>query len=173
MEMVREFAGVERVFRLRLGDILDLEEACKRGLGAIYLRLTRHDYSVRDVQQVLRLALRGGGMDGPEATRLVNERIDAGQFVDLHALAIDVLLTLMQGIPPDETAPDGDPEVPNDTGEIFATFARMGIPPSEVRAMAYGDFVLMVRAMSGGRVQPPSEDEFKAMLARYEERYGA
>lgn len=173
MELVREFAGAERRFRLRLGDILDLERACDQtGLGAIYKRLAMHDWSVIHVRHVLRYALRGGGMEMQDATRIVDERIDVGQLVQLHGLAIEVLVSLMEGIEPDETKPSGDPAVPMDAGEIFAAFARLGIAPRDVRGISYSDFVLMARAMSGDTLQPPSEDEFRAMLDRYEERYG-
>ena len=174
MDIRREFAGVERVFRLRLGEIMDIEEACgKSGLGAIYLRLCKHEWSIRDLRHILRLSLTGGGMDSGEATRLVDERIGAGQLVQLHALALDLLVSVMETVTPEDGAPKGDPDRPIDAGEIFAGFARMGVPPEQVRAIRFDDFVLMVRAMGGKDAKPPTEDEFKGMLARYEERYGA
>jgi hypothetical protein len=174
MDVQREFAGAERMFRLRLGEIMDIEEACgKLGLGAIYLRLCRHEWSIREVRHILRIALAGGGLPAAEATRLVDERLDAGQLVKLHGLALDLLISVMESVEPEEAAPKGDPGRTMDVGEIFAGFARMGIPPEEVRAIRYADFVLMARAMGGPDVKPPSEDEFKAMLARYEERYVA
>jgi hypothetical protein len=169
-----DFAGEPRVFHLRLGEILDVEEACgKVGIGAIYLRLARHEWKIRDIREVLTHALRGGGgMSLADARVLVDERINAGGASDLHALAIDVMLGFMSGVEPDRTQPAGDPEVPMDFGEIFAAFAQMGIAPEQVRKMRYADFCAMARAMGKGRVQPPSEDEFRDMVARYEAVHG-
>ena len=174
MDIRREFAGAERVFRLRLGEIMDIEEACgKRGLGAIYLRLCRHDWSIVELRHVLRIPLAAGGLEAGEANRLVDERISGGQLVKLHGLALDLLISVMESVEPEEDAPKGDPGRTMDAGQIFAGFARMGISPEEVRAIRYADFVLMARAMGGPDVKPPTEAEFNAMLARYEERYGA
>jgi hypothetical protein len=168
-----DFAGEPRVFHLRLGEILDVEEACgKVGIGAIYLRLARHEWKVRDVREVLCHGLRGGGMTLADARVLVDERISTGGLSALHALAIDVLLAIMSGIEPDRTQPAGDPETPMDFGEVFAAFAQMGIGPEQVREMRYGDFCAMARAMGKGRVQPPTEDEFRDMVARYEAVHG-
>lgn len=171
--VTRDFAGAERKFHLRLGSILDLEEACGRvGFGGIFKRLSTHEYFVSDIRHVLRLGLIGGGMDASEAKRLIDARIDIGGLAEMHGLAIDVVLSVTDDIPPDATQPAGDPERPIDIGKIFAAFAQMGVPPQDVREMAYSDYVVMARAMAGDSVQPPGEDEFAAMLARSAERYG-
>lgn len=168
-----DFAGQARMFHLRLGEILDLEQACgQTGIGAIYRRLGQQDWKIRDVREVLAYALRGGGMPLDEARRLIDERIEVGRILDLYSLALEVMITLMAGVEPDPKEAAGDPTRCVDSGAIFASFAQMGIAPETVRAMRYDDFVLMARAMSGDRVKPPSEDEFRDMVARYEARHG-
>jgi len=63
-----EFAGEVREASLAFGDLLDIEEACgKVGIGAIYLRLSRHEYHVRHVREVLAFALRGADLSLHEA----------------------------------------------------------------------------------------------------------
>lgn len=164
-----EWAGAERPFRLRFGDVLDLEEACgKIGVGAIYLRMGRHQYFAKDVFETIRLGLVGGGMAPTEARRLMQDRFDHVPMADSLNLAMAILVHLMAGIDPDDTRPAGDPEEPHDTGGILASFVKVGISPESIRAMSYADFVSMARAMGGKDVQPPSEDEFLDMVAKLE-----
>lgn len=172
--VVLEFAGEVREASLAFGDLLDIEEACgKVGIGAIYLRLSRHEYHVRHVREVLAFALRGADLSLHEARRLVDERLEVDGLVRLHAMAIDVLVALMSGIEPDEGGGEGDPAQPMDAGGIFAAFGQIGISPSQVREMRYADFVAMARAMGGDQVKPPTEDEFHDMVRRYEARQKA
>lgn len=40
-EIITEWAGKERLFRLTFGRVMDLEESCeKQAIGAIFLRIT-------------------------------------------------------------------------------------------------------------------------------------
>ena len=174
MEHFAHWAGEERRFALRFGHLLDLEEACgKVGIGEIYLRLGQHRYFARDVYNIIRMGLIGGGTPPSEAKRLVDERFDFVPMVERVELAISILVAVMAGIPADETKAPGDPKKPHDAGAIFASFAKANIPPEDVRAIGYRDFVLMMRAMGGSSVQPPSEEEFADMVARYEARQKA
>lgn len=164
-----EWAGAERPFNLRFGDVLDLEEACgKVGIGAIYLRLGRSEYYAKDVYETILRGLIGGGMAPSEARRLMVDRFDHVPLVQSVELALDILISMMAGIGPDETRGKGDPAEPHDVGTILSSFIKIGIAPEHIRAMTYADFVNMARAMGGKDVQPPSEDEFLDMLARVE-----
>lgn len=164
-----EWAGAQRPFRLRFGDVLDLEEACgKVGVGALYLRMGRHEYFAKDVYHTILRGLIGGGMAPSEARRLVDDRFDHVPMATSLNLAVEILVNLMAGIEPDDTQAKGDPDTPHDTGGILASFAKVGIPPESIRAMSYADFVNMARAMGGKEVQPPSEDEFLDMIANLE-----
>ncbi|WP_392338861.1 gene transfer agent family protein [Loktanella salsilacus] len=166
-EIVREWAGAERPFSLSFGGLMDLEEACgKVGFGEIYLRMARGNYFVRDVYHTIRLALIGGGLSSVEAKRLLDDRFDAVPMNVKVELAVEVVLSVMEGIKPDDTKPTGDPSTPYDVGPLLASFAKLGVAPSALREMSYQDFVHMGRAFGGDAVQPPSEAEFEEMLER-------
>ncbi|MBL4767648.1 MAG: gene transfer agent family protein [Rhodobacteraceae bacterium] len=161
-----DFAGENRRFYLSFGNILDLEEACgKTGFGAIYLRLSTHSYFVKDVYHTILNGLIGGGLKAVEARRLMDDRFDAMPMVERVELALNILMARMSGIEPDENQRPGDPEQPHDAGAIFAAFSQSGIGADVIRAMDYGDFIKLVRALGGNTVQPPSEEEFLAHIA--------
>lgn len=166
-ELFVEWGGAERRLALTYGGLLDLEEACgKVGIGEIYLRLGQHRYRAGDVYHTIRLGLIGGGLTSQEAKRLLDERFDVMPLIQSVEVALDLLISVMAGIEPDETKAPGDPAEPYDVGAILASFAKLGIPAESVRAMSYRDFVLMCRAFGGDTVQPPSEAEFEDMIAR-------
>lgn len=166
-ETVTDWAGALRRFYLPLGKIIDIEEACgKVGIGAIYLRIARHEYFANDVRSVIKYGLIGGGLSPLEAEALLRDRFDVTPLVESAELALSILVDRMSGIEKDETKSGGDPAKPYDVGAIFASFAKAGIPPESLRQMDYAAFVAMCRALGGDSVQPPSEQEFKDMLAR-------
>jgi hypothetical protein len=166
-EVIKQWAGEDRPFNLPFGKLMDLEEACgKVGFGEIYLRLGRHTYFARDIYHTIRLGLIGGGMSSVEAERLMKDRFDAAPMAERVELALDILLSVMEGIKPDETKPAGDPAEPYDVGPLLASFAKLGVAPSALREMSYQDFIHMCRAFGGEKVQPPTEAEFEEMLER-------
>lgn len=63
--------GGEHSFRLHLGEIRALQEACGSSPFEISDRLFARKPKVNDVIETIRLGLIGGGMDGKEAARLV------------------------------------------------------------------------------------------------------
>ena len=171
-ELFREYAGEMRRFALRTGDVFDIEEACgKVGIGAIFRRLGSHEYFLRDILNVIKFGLIGGGMPRDEAARMTRERIDAGNLVEQHALALDIMLAQMESVKPGDDAKSGDGDSPYDVGAILRSFLQAGISPGAVRDMRYSDFVNILLATSGKEdgVEPPSEEEFLAMLKRLEE----
>lgn len=169
-EVILEWGGDQRCFRLTFGNLLDLEEACgKVGVGEIYLRLGQHRYFARDVYHTIRQGLIGGGMKPTEADRLMQDRFDTVPMATRVELAMEILLAVMSGVEVDQTKPDGDPKEPHDPGSIFASFIKIGVTPDQIRAMDYADFVNMTRAAGGSRAQPPSEEEFEEMVARAKE----
>lgn len=170
-DLITDFAGAQRCFRLRVGEIADIEQACgKIGIGAIYLRVSAHQYFQQDVSNVIKYALIGGGMPSVEAKHLVDGRMDITPLTQMQALAVDILVATFAGIERDDTKPAGDPQVPLDMGKLFQSFVQVGVSPNDVRATDYGDFCNMVRVASGGDVQPPSEEEFADMIRDWEGR---
>ncbi|MCH2096731.1 MAG: gene transfer agent family protein [Rhodobacteraceae bacterium] len=172
VEIVRFFAGENRLFRCVTGTIWDIEEASgKTGIGALYLRLASHQYFAKDVMTIVRLALVEGGMDPVEAERLVQERAAMG-LLKMQELALDILMAIMEGIEEDDTPAEGDPERPYDVGAILHSFVQAGIAPESVRSMSYADFVGIMRATGRKDVDAPSEEDFEAMVKDYERRHG-
>ena len=168
--LIREWAGRERAFRLRLGDIVDIEEACgKTGIGAIYMRIASTQFRIMEVYHVVRVALISGGMDPVEAKTLLSDRIETLPLVETAELATSILVAVMSGVPPEPDAPEHDPAVPFDIGAALAAFAKSGLDPSVLRSMRFDDFVAMNRALGRGTVAAPSEEEFEEMLSRLED----
>jgi hypothetical protein len=95
-ETREDFAGEERAFRIRLGEIRRIEDKCKVGVGevgrrlsvAFYIKYKRPEASIvellghgiqiyaDDVREVIYQGLVGGGMSSGEATKLVRMEID-------------------------------------------------------------------------------------------------
>lgn len=165
-----DFAGADRTLRLRFGDIIDVEQACgKIGIAALYQRFGTTTYFANDVRQVLKYGLIGGGMPAKEAADLVDAQIEAKPLAQLGALAMDVILACMTGIDHSDFGKTKDPEEPFDFGKVLHSLLQVGLSPEQVREMRYADFVALNRA-AGGKVEPPSEDEFHEMMARWKER---
>ena len=168
MQISREFAGAERVFRLSFGAVMDLEEACGRtGIGAIYKGLATHDYRAKWVFEVLRLGLIHGGMPIEEAKVLVRERLDTGGWVACVSIAVDLLISLMEGVA-DAPQKGADPATAIDQGAVFAALIQLGLSPDQVRAMRFADYVNLLAASGANGTAPPSEAEFEEMMVRFE-----
>lgn len=175
MELIREFAGRERVFALRFGEVIDLEQACgdgktPEGLAAIFQRLSTSRWRAKDVSETLRLALIGGGMEPIRARKLVIDHIDTRPWLEVSALAAEIVLSLMAGIEDAESSGKGDGG-PIRFSEVSQICAVFNLSPLDLRAMRYADFVNMVRgynAKDGKKAEPMSEDEFAELLAKYE-----
>lgn len=85
------FAGRDRNFRLRLGEIEMLEVAGRAGIGEIAMRLTAGLYRLSDIRETIRLGLLGAGESEVTATALVMDHFDdkpVHQFVELAGLII-------------------------------------------------------------------------------------
>lgn len=167
-DVLRSFAGDMRLFRLSVGAVLDIEEGCGgTGIGAIYKKLSAYEFHLRDVKNCVLHPLIAGGVSAVEADRLVMERIDAGA-AEVHALALDLLISFFDGVKGSDGDEGGDPEAPHDKGAIFKMFAKLGVMPNAVRDVQYSDYVAMIRSAVGDTVQPPTEEEFNEMVKAYE-----
>jgi len=167
VSLKREFAGAEQVFSLDFGAVMDLEEACgKTPIGVIYKRVVGFDFRAKDIFEILRLGLIGGGIEAAEARRLVQERLDAAPLAPLAELACSVLLNMMDGAPESEGPVDGELE-PFDAGQIYQSFAQVGIPPQQVNAMRVGDALRLFEAARRKKsADAPSDAELDGMAAR-------
>jgi len=171
-DLIRDWAGQERLFRLTFGGVLDLQEA-RHGepVGAIFVRIATGRFDARDVWQVIRLALVGGGMSPVEAKRLMDDHFDAHPYLQHAELAGDILTALMTGIESSGRSDAAEPEAIR-ISEVLQLCRTFNLSPVDLRAMRYSDVINLVAgfnaAGAGRRMQPPTEEEFLEMLAKYE-----
>lgn len=91
----------------KIKHILELEEKCGAGIGAIYDRVRSQmgdapRWYFNDLRETLRLGLIGGGMEPPRALMLVQRYCDDRPLSESLKPALAVLLAAMVGIPGDE-----------------------------------------------------------------------
>lgn len=94
------FAGRQRNFQLRLGEIAELERLCGAGIGEIMARLATHRFGVNDVWEPIRLALEGAGSSPIEAEALVM-RYHPPHYpiADFLELAARIVTAAVSGVP--------------------------------------------------------------------------
>lgn len=170
-EIVLRFAGRDRSFHLRLGEMADVEQACGSvGIGAIFQRLATSEFFAMDIRHVLTFGLVGGGMTRTDAEKLVRDQMDAKPLFQLAATAQDVLVAAMTGVAPTAQTEGGDPREPLDLGKLFHALLQVGLSPAQVREMQYRDLIALTSAAGGSDLQPPSEEEVADMIRRFDER---
>lgn len=170
MEVTAEWAGKERSFRLRFGDVMDLEEACGEAIGTIFIRVTAGQFKVTFVYHTIRLGLVGAGMSLMDAKRLLADQFDARPYMDHAGVAGEILAALMVGVEPTEGDEASDPAriVFSEVSQICRVF---NMSPQELRDMRYADFVNLLRgfnASSDKKAAHITEEEFMDILNRYE-----
>ncbi|MFC3169411.1 gene transfer agent family protein [Paracoccus fontiphilus] len=88
----RAFFGTgERAFALTDPMVIELERLTETGIGALFLRLSRNDFRLADLIEVIRLGLIGGGTNPEEAARLVDTYARQRPIGELLPLALDIL----------------------------------------------------------------------------------
>ncbi|QEW26738.1 gene transfer agent family protein [Roseovarius indicus] len=171
-DVILEWAGKDRLFRLDFGGVLDLEEACgKDPIGAIFLRISSGKFYASDIWHTIRLALIGGGENKVEAKRLMENHFDRTPYTENASIAGEILIALMMGI--EDGGANGEATEPepirfSEVSQICRTF---NMSPHDLRALTYADFVNLVRGFNssqGPKLEPPSEEEFEEILAKYE-----
>ena len=70
--MTTEWADGTYTFRLTLAGIVELEDKCGEGIAVIAARLMSGVWGSKDVLEVLRIALIGGGTGATDAKKLVD-----------------------------------------------------------------------------------------------------
>jgi hypothetical protein len=98
-EIRRAFAGQDRSFLLRWGEIKALERACGCGIYGILKRLAGHEAYAGDIRDTVRLGLIGGGLTDAEATTLVLETVDTAPLNQHFALAAEIIKATIDGLP--------------------------------------------------------------------------
>lgn len=170
-ELITEWAGTERAFRLNFGGVLDLEEAVgKDAIGSIFLRVSTGQFRVSDVYHVIRLALIGGGMNSVEAKQLMDAHFDTRPYFENAQLAGDILLSIMSGVEDGDRDGEGD-QKPMKFSEISQICRVFNMSPLDLREMSYADFFNLCKGYNANgpkKAEPPTEEEFEEILAKYE-----
>lgn len=106
-----DFAGERRVFRLAIGQLRALQEACGAGPLQIYRRLLEGGWRIDDLRETLRLGLIGGGATDALATRLVRQTVDDFGTPPMELLppAKAILLAALFGVPDEALPEDAQP----------------------------------------------------------------
>lgn len=67
----------EHIFRLRIGELVELQEKCDAGPAFILERLATARWKVQDIRETIRLGLIGGGLTPTKSLGLVQRYVDA------------------------------------------------------------------------------------------------
>jgi hypothetical protein len=121
-DLLLEFADGEYPFKLSVENLLELQDKCGTGIGALFARLLAGRYldevsgksfgfpldaqwSVNDLLETIRLALIGGGMEAIKAKSLVNRYCYPSQPLKKSwDLAVAILTAVVEGVEnPEET----------------------------------------------------------------------
>lgn len=170
VDLVEEWAGKERLFRLNFGGVLDLEEAIGEGIGNVFIRVAGGRFGAKDVYHTIRLSLIGGGMSIIDARRVMESHFDRRPYLENAALAGQILAALMTGVE-DAGEPGGEASPPHKFSEVSQICRVFHMSPQDVRDMRYSDFVNMIRGYNAGadrKAEHLSEEEFIAILNKYE-----
>jgi Phage tail tube protein, GTA-gp10 len=168
------------------GMVMTLEDRRRTAIAMIYSRLANSVWYSSDIRETVRLALIGGGLSDRAADELVQ------RFVDRHEqglmgsvpLAMTILEPVIVGVPddkPDELAQPTDraEKFQHDDGRlkrsaILGLGAGLGWTVSQTYAASVWEIAACIRghnkANGPGGPEPPSNEEFDAMLERHKIR---
>lgn len=101
------WADGEYSFKLAVGQLRELQEKLKIGVGGLLKRVLAGDYYVDDVREIMRLGLIGGGTAPLDALRLIENYVDARPLAENLQFASIVLYAAITGVQDD---PVGKPQ---------------------------------------------------------------
>jgi hypothetical protein len=116
---ITKFVGDnEYVLRLRIEELIALQEALNVGPYFLSQRLVAGNWFVEDVTQTIRLGLIGGGMRHEEAAKLIRNYVKEGYLSDYYLCAYEVLMAALIGVADEEEEATGeDPLVTAASGD--------------------------------------------------------
>lgn len=94
-------------FRLRIGELEELQEKCDAGPEEIFTRLLSTSWRVADIRETLRLGLIGGGMAPTPALVMISRYASEGSLTEWRPLAANIIAASINGAP-DEDKPPGE-----------------------------------------------------------------
>lgn len=96
--ITRPFAGSIRTFDLTYPLALDFEREQRKSLYATFRAAMTNDWRIRDMREVIRLALIGGGANATDAEQMVEDHVKAAPIATHARLAIDILEAAFLGV---------------------------------------------------------------------------
>ncbi len=120
------FAGRERQFCLRLGEVAELERLCNAGIGKIAIDIATHQFSQAEIRETVRLGLQGGGSSEPEATALTMTSFDGHPLAEHIELAAKIVEAYLNGIPEELKK---KPQAPGQTNASSRVTSPTGTAP--------------------------------------------
>ncbi|ODS55504.1 MAG: hypothetical protein ABS40_10120 [Agrobacterium sp. SCN 61-19] len=91
------FGDIQRAFLLTPDLIIELERKTGAGIGGLSRRFFAGEFSYRELTEVIRLGLIGGGTDPEEAAALISTYAARMAVTELYAHALPIIETVMFG----------------------------------------------------------------------------
>ena len=92
-------------FRLRIGELITLQEKCDAGPFHIYKRLSEGTWLINDIRETLRLGLIGGGLPQETARQLIEQHVDRVPLLDNVVNATSVIIASVMVVCPLKSGP--------------------------------------------------------------------
>lgn len=177
-EISLDFGGAQRVFRLRIRELILVQEQFDRGPWEIAERLQGAETLIEEIVHIVAMGLVGAGMERAAAMRLVMDVIDDVPLARARLVAHAVLQAALVGVEDEPAAAQRSAwsEERNAAstmmrvGEMYGIGAIMGFGPNEIDAMTIWQFTATVeqwsKAQGGARPDAPSPEELDEALAR-------
>lgn len=89
-------------FRLRLGEIRELQEKCDAGPLVLLRRCIAGDWKIDDIREPIRLGLIGGGCDPIKALNLLKRYFDDRALMENVEPALKILQAAVLGVPDEQ-----------------------------------------------------------------------
>ena len=156
--VTRLWGDGEHKFRLRIGELRELENKRNSGAFEIYQRLAAGSWRIDDVREVLRLGLIGGGMAAPLALGLVAKYAKETTFLMNVVVAREVIMAGLFGDPDDVVG-----KLLAETGAATSEDGPDSRPSSEPEPQWDGQSTTSTDAASGS--SPPLSMDGRAATA--------
>ncbi len=114
-----QFGDGEYEFRLRIKQLIELDEKCEVGPQAMLNGLLGDTWRLAHVREIIRLGLIGGGLTPKEAYDLVKRYVDERPLQESAQHALVILAAAVVGMPED-SVPEKS-QAPAETGEALTT----------------------------------------------------
>jgi hypothetical protein len=120
--------------RLRIGELIGLQETLNCGPAQLLDRLRSGAWGVRDLIETCRLGLIGGGMGQKDAFDLVHRTVRDGYILEYLPVAFTVVMAALTGVEDDPIEDDDDAGEPMAPADSSVGAASMNSAAPQVEA---------------------------------------